>query len=63
MEAQSVMITLLLGFLGMLFTELLVPLKKESNNKIGRKTVLVLTCAYILIGFTNYKMEANFNFV
>ena len=63
MEAQSVMVTLLLGFLGMLFTELLVPSKKESNDKIGRKTVLVLACAYILIGFTNYKMEANFNFV
>ena len=63
MEAQSVMVTLLLGFLGMLFTELLVPSKKESNDKIGRKTVLVLVCAYILIGFTNYKMEANFNFV
>jgi len=63
MEAQSVMITLLLWFLGMSFTELLVPSKKENNDKIWWKAVLLLTCAYLLIGFTNYKMGANFNFV
>jgi hypothetical protein len=34
MEAQSVMITLLLGFLGMSITELLVPSKKENDGKI-----------------------------
>lgn len=63
MESQSVIITLLLGFLGMSITELLIPSKKESNEKIWRKTVLILICAYILIAFTNYKMGANFNLV
>ena len=63
MNAQSVMITLLLWFLGMSITELLISSKKENNEKIGWQTISILTCAYLLIGFTNYKMEANFNFV
>lgn len=63
MEAQSVMITLLLGFLGMSITELLVPSKKENDGKIWWKSILVLVCAYLLIAFTNYKMQANFNLV
>ena len=62
MESQSVMITLLLGFLGISFTELLIP-SNEKNKEIGWKTILILTCTYLLIGFTNYKMEANFNFM
>ena len=62
MESQSVMITLLLGFLGISFTELLIP-SNEKNKKIGWKTILILTCTYLLIGFINYKMEANFNFM
>ena len=63
MEAQSVMITLLLGFLGMSITELLIPSKRENNEKVNRKQIVVLACAYLLIWFTNYKMWANFNFV
>ncbi len=63
MQSQSVMITLLLGFLGMSITELLIPSKRENNEKIWWKSVLVLVCAYLLIPFTNYKMEANFNLV
>jgi len=63
MESQSVMITLLLWFLGMAITELLIPSKRENNEKIWRKTVLILICAYILIAFTNYKIGANFNLV
>lgn len=62
MESQSVMITLLLGFLGISFTELLIP-SNEKNKEIGWKTILILTCTYLLIGFINYKMEANFNFM
>ena len=34
MQSQSVMITLLLGFLGMSITELLIPSKREHNEKI-----------------------------
>ena len=63
MQSQSVMITLLLGFLGMSITELLIPSKREHNEKIWWKSIIVLVCAYLLIWFTNYKMEANFNFM
>ncbi len=63
MEAQSVMITLLLWFLWMTITELLLPINEKKSDKIQRKYVFVLMCAYLLIGFTNYKMAANFNFV
>jgi len=63
MQSQSVMITLLLGFLGMSITELLIPSKRENNEKIWWKSILIIACVYILIAFTNYKMEANFNLV
>lgn len=63
MESQSVMITLLLWFLWMSLTELLFPSNNEWKHKIWWKSVLVIICAYLLIGFCNYKMEANFNFV
>ena len=63
MEAQSVMITLLLGFLGMSLTELLFPTNEKKSEKVQRKHIIVLACAYLLIWFTNYKMGANFNFV
>jgi len=61
MEAQSVMITLLLGFLWMSITELLIPSNREKSEKVGRKNIVVIVCAYLLIAFTNYKMAANFN--
>ena len=61
MESQSVIITLLLGFLGMFITELLIPSNKEKSEKFGRKNIVIIICAYILIAFTNYKMDANFN--
>ena len=49
MEAQSVMITLLLGFLGMSLTELLFPTNEKKSEKIQRKYIIVLACAYLLI--------------
>ena len=63
MEAQSVMITLLLGFLGMSITELLIPSNRDKSEKIWRKNIIIIACAYLLIAFTNYKMAANFNLV
>ena len=63
MESQSVMITLLLWFLWMSITELLIPSKKEDNEKIWWINYIIIACAYILIAFTNYKMAANFNLV
>jgi len=61
MDSQSVMITLLLWFLGMSLTEIIFP--SNEKNKANRKHIIVLICWYLLIGFTNYKMAANFNFV
>ena len=42
MESQSVMITLLLGFLGMSLTELLFPSNGKKSDKIQRKYIIVL---------------------
>ena len=36
---------------------------KTLKNYENLVYIVVLACAYLLIGFTNYKMEANFNFV
>ena len=38
-----------------------IPSNKEKNSKTTRKEILILIFAYILIAFTNYKMDANFN--
>ncbi len=48
--------------------EFLFSSKREINDEWEKinwnwKTILVLVCAYLLIGFTNYTMSANFNFV
>ena len=50
-------------FLGISLTELLFPTNEKKSEKIQRKYIIVLACAYLLIWFTNYKMGANFNFV
>lgn len=63
MESQSIMFALLLWFLGMTFTELLFPSKREKSDKIQVKNIIVLACAYLLIGFVNYIMKGNYNFV
>lgn len=63
MESQSIMFALLLGFLGMVFTELLFPSNKEKSDKIQRKNIIILVCAYLLIGFTNYALKGNYNLV
>jgi hypothetical protein len=47
----------------MSLTELLIPTNDNENNKVDWKIIMVFACTYFLIGFTNYKMAANFNFV
>lgn len=47
----------------MAITELLIPSNREKSEKVSRKSIAVVVCAYILIAFTNYKMAANFNLV
>ena len=34
-----------------------------GENKVNWINIIILVCAYLLIGFTNYAMAANFNFV
>jgi len=63
MQSQSIIITLLLGFLGMSITELLVPSKRNNKEKIDWKNIIILVCAYLLIWFANYTMKANYNFM
>ena len=63
MQSQSIIFTLLLGFLGMSFTELLFPSKWDKSEKNQWRSIIVLICAYLLIGFTNYTLKANYNFV
>ena len=63
MEVQSVIITLLLGFLGMSITELLIPSRRDNNRKIDWKNIIILICAYLLIWFANYAMKASYTFM
>ena len=63
LESQSIMFALLLWFLGMTLTEVLFTSKWEKSDKIQIKNIIVLVCAYLLIGFMNYIMKGNYNFV
>ena len=44
-------------------TELLVPSKRENDEKVNWKNIVILVCAYLLIVFFNYTMKANYNFM
>ena len=59
--AQCNMITLLLGYLGMLVSESLVPSSVQDTEKRTVKTAAALICAYVMLGFANYMMKGNFN--
>ena len=60
-SSQNNIITLFLGFLGMLITEELIP--RDNNTKIDVRSVFVLISSYLLLGFANYMMKSNFNLV
>ena len=61
-ESQNVMITLILGFLGMLITEKILP-KGDKNNNYNIKNIITLFASYVLLGFANLMMNSNFNLV
>lgn len=61
-ESQNVMVTLLLGFLGMLITEKILP-NGDENSKVDVRSVFVLISSYLLLGFANLMMNSNFNLV
>ena len=60
-NSQNNIITLFLGFLGMLITEELVP--KDKRKKVDKRSILVLISSYLLLGFANYMIKGNFNIV
>ena len=60
-NSQNNIITLFLGFLGMLITEELIP--RNKNNKKDIRNILVLISSYLLLGFVNYMTKSNFNLI
>ena len=62
-SSQSNMITLLLGFVGMMATEAFVPSGAAKKKTSAVKTVAALACVYGLLGFANYMLKGNFNVV
>ena len=60
-SSQNNIITLFLGFLGMLITEELFP--REKKNKKDIRSIFVLVSSYLLLGFANYMTKSNFNLV
>ena len=62
-ESQSNIITLLLGYMGMMITEAVLPSGQEEKGERSTMRVIGLICAYALIGFSNYMLKANFNIV
>lgn len=63
LSSQSNMITLLLGYLGMMATEALLPSVPPERRDVSRIRVAARACAYGLLGFANYMMHGNFNLV
>jgi len=63
LNSQSNMITLLLGYTGMLATEMFAPAVQSSRKQVLGMRFIPLFCAYGLLGFANYMMRANFNIV
>lgn len=62
MEDQSNIITLLMGFVGMIVTEALFP-ADDTGRKKPSYCLPALIISYILIAFANFSMRANFNLV
>lgn len=60
-KSQNNILTLFLGFLGMLITEELIP--RERNRKFDFRSIFVLISSYLLLGFANYMIKGNFNLV
>lgn len=60
-HSQNNILTLFLGFLGMLITEELIP--RERSKKVDYRSIFVLISSYLLLGFANYMIKGNFNLV
>ena len=63
LSSQSNMVTLLLGFLGMMASEWFVPTERSAGEGSKWNSIAVLGCIYGLLGFANYMMKGNFNLV
>lgn len=62
-HAQSNILTLLLGYVGMIATEFLVPSGAAAGERIPKSRIVGLLCAYGWLGYANYLMHGNFNIV
>ncbi len=63
LESQSNIFTLLLGYLGMLATEALLPSSETDRNGFSASRIIALIISYGLLGFANYMLKSNFNIV
>lgn len=63
LDSQSNMVTLLIGYAGMLVTEALLPTTMELKESVSKLKVAAIACAYIFAGLANFMMKGNFNIV
>ncbi len=63
LDSLSNMVTLLIGYIGMMVTEALLPSDKEVNESISKLKICAIGSAYILMSLANYMMKGNFNIV
>ena len=62
-DSQNNVLTLLLGYLGMMASEWFVPSVASEKASQKRKNIAVLVCIYGMLGFSNYMLKGNFNLV
>lgn len=62
-DSQNNVITLLLGYLGMMASEWFVPCVTLGEASAKRKNIAVLICIYGMLGFSNYMIKGNFSVV
>lgn len=61
MNSQSNMVNLLLGYIGMITTEFMLPSDQNKTEKAASMKIISLACVYGLLGFANYMIKGNFN--
>lgn len=57
LKSQNIIFTLILGFIGIYYTDKLLPMNKKI--KVSRVFIIIFT--YIFLGFTNYYIKGNYN--
>ena len=62
-DSQNNVLTLLLGYLGMMASEWFVPLAASAEASVKRKNIAVLVCIYGMLSVCNYMIKGNFSLV